>query len=192
MSDKGAPVGAVGLDAGRWRALRKAALQALAKRDLPRRPPTGIEAAAPFPLCSAPTVRPGPVFVLYYRQLVDLPSIRRPESAVPGDPVDVPITIGCVPGTTAVHVGLSLQFEQRWNLLALEIGDLASTMGLAPSEQLTIEVVTSQRKLLEQTVVDSSEVSPVSGSFITSLPMPPIISSATRSATPAQMSTTLL
>jgi hypothetical protein len=56
-----------------------------------------------------------------------------------------------------VYFGLDARFSQIWNLTALTIGDLASTMSLAPREQLTIEVQTSQRKVLDQNSLDSTE-----------------------------------
>ena len=56
-----------------------------------------------------------------------------------------------------VYFGLDARFSQVWNLVELTIGDLASTMSLAPSEQLTIEIQTSQRKVLDQSTLDSTE-----------------------------------
>jgi hypothetical protein len=53
--------------------------------------------------------------------------------------------------------GLDARFSQVWNLTDLTIGDLASTMSLAPREQVTIEVQTSLRKVLDQTTLDSTE-----------------------------------
>jgi len=56
-----------------------------------------------------------------------------------------------------VYFGLDARFRQTWNLTDLTIGDLASTMSLAPREQLTIEIQTSQRKVLDQSTLDSTE-----------------------------------
>jgi len=47
--------------------------------------------------------------------------------------------------------------EQIWNLIGISIGDLSSTIALAPAEELTLEFLTSQRRVLEQTRLDSAE-----------------------------------
>ncbi|GFE84184.1 hypothetical protein GCM10011487_61840 [Steroidobacter agaridevorans] len=56
-----------------------------------------------------------------------------------------------------IHFGLDARFSQVWNLSNVTVGDLATTLALAPQEQLTIELVTSQRKVLDQTALDSTE-----------------------------------
>jgi len=56
-----------------------------------------------------------------------------------------------------IHFGIDARFAQSWNLLDVTIGDLATTVALAPLEQLTVEVLTSQRKVLDQSAMDSTE-----------------------------------
>jgi hypothetical protein len=62
-----------------------------------------------------------------------------------------------VPQLPSYYFGVDLLFEQIWNLLELRIGDLLSTMSLAPSEQLTLEFQSSQRRVLDKDTVDSTE-----------------------------------
>lgn len=53
--------------------------------------------------------------------------------------------------------GIDLKFDQIWNLTKLTLGDLSSTISLAPSEQLTLEFLSSQRTLFEKKTLDSVE-----------------------------------
>ncbi|MEK7248681.1 MAG: hypothetical protein AAB092_09450, partial [Chloroflexota bacterium] len=57
-----------------------------------------------------------------------------------------------------LSVGFDLRFEQTLNLIKVKIGDLSSTMALAPAETLTLELQSTQRRVLDQTTVDSAEV----------------------------------
>jgi hypothetical protein len=49
------------------------------------------------------------------------------------------LKVGCVDILFELNIAIDLRYEQTWNLLELKIGDLESTMSLAPSEQLTLE-----------------------------------------------------
>jgi hypothetical protein len=145
-----------------WKALRLAVVRHLASLRFTGPQAATPKEAIPFPVCATPLSRPGPEFVLYYRNIVDLPALRPPGLEAPWEVLrestkQLELTLACTPVVGQLDLGLSLLFEQRWNLLAVEIGDLASTIGLAPDEHLTIEILTSQRKLLEQKVVDSTE-----------------------------------
>jgi hypothetical protein len=128
---------------------------------LPPSPVSSIEKhqrSKEFPACSAPETRTAPQFILPYRRpwtfyplyIKRLDDVRRPN-----------LEFACVktenPKEFQVYLGYDLRFEQIWNLLGLKIGDLSSTISLAPSERLTIEILNSQRKVLEQTTIDSTE-----------------------------------
>jgi hypothetical protein len=49
------------------------------------------------------------------------------------------LKVGCVDVLFELNIAIDLRYEQTWNLLELKIGDLESTMSLAPSGQLTLE-----------------------------------------------------
>lgn len=111
-----------------------------------------------FPPCAPPDVRTPPSFVVPYRRSI----LIDPISVLVGDPIEGIPTLGiaCVPvGLNGLRMngGVSLTLEQRWNLIRTALGDLASTIALAPAEALTLEFVQSQRKVLEETTVDSVE-----------------------------------
>jgi hypothetical protein len=53
--------------------------------------------------------------------------------------------------------GIDFRFQQVWNLTKVAVGDLSSTMNLAPLERVTVEILTSQRKIFEQKTLDSVE-----------------------------------
>ncbi len=108
-----------------------------------------------FDLCSKPdSIAPQTVV-----------SLRKPISMTPlnvktGDDVNSLSTVSltCI-GIKALEIdlGLDLRFNQTWNLIKFGLGDLSSTMSLAPSEELTLEFLHTQRKLLEKSTVNSTE-----------------------------------
>src|SRR5579871_6203434 len=103
--------------------------------------------AVGFPACSPPDTRTGPQFVLPLRRPIVVSSFGRAgQLTIGGKAVDA-------------SLGLAARFEQTWNLTGLSIGDLSSTMSLAPSEQLTLEFQTTQRNVIDRDVLDSSESS---------------------------------
>jgi hypothetical protein len=108
-----------------------------------------------FPACSPPDVRIPPQFIVPYRRAVLINQIP----VTIGDDIDIPILrLACAKvRSLELWAGFDLKFDQAWNLIRLGIGDLSSTIGLAPSERLTLEFRISQRRLLERTSVDSAE-----------------------------------
>jgi hypothetical protein len=113
--------------------------------------------------CIPPSSRSGPSFVLTLRR----PILFQPPSLLPPDQFGQ-LSLACTPivrtaadGTPipvcTPYYGLDATFAQTWNLTAVTIGDLASTMALAPGEQLTLEFQSSQRKVLEQSTLESTE-----------------------------------
>ncbi|TMB99768.1 MAG: hypothetical protein E6J42_02485 [Chloroflexi bacterium] len=106
-------------------------------------------------VCSAPDTRTPPQFLVHLRH--PFPMCEFVIGL--GDDIDIPkLRFSCIPVTNLrLYLGLSVSFEQRWNLLRLAIGDLSSTVGLAPLEKLTLEVQASQRKVLEQSTLDSTD-----------------------------------
>ena len=120
----------------------------------PPGPPCQAQALK-FDPCKPLTLDGSPEFVLPFRRPIILTNLRTYDAAV-DDALSTPLA-ALVVSRCRVDLGLDPHFEQTWTLTALHIGDLASTMSLAPSEQLTLEFQQSQRKLLDQTVVDSNE-----------------------------------
>lgn len=114
--------------------------------------------AQAFTVCDPLADRIGPAYVIPLRRSLILREvlIRR------GDDIEgVPdIALSCngfdVDGLRA-SFGLSLTFHQVWHLSETAISDLASSISLAPAESLTLEFQASQRKVLEQSTVQSTE-----------------------------------
>ncbi len=138
------------------------AFRFLAAIPTPEVPVTKQKPAEAFPACSPPEMSTPPHFTLPYRRALLTAPIPTSFSA-PGDPdISGPAypRLGCVyivVEEPAVYFSHDHRFEQTWNLIQQEIGDLASTMSLAPSEQLTLEFLNTQRKVLDQTMLDSTE-----------------------------------
>ena len=127
-----------------------------AKQPAPRAAePTNGAQGGPLPACAVPDVRTPPQFILDFRRPLQLKVIRRWPDVDVG-PVD--LKIGCVTVTSG-HIDMALDplFQQTWELQRLSIGDLTSTMGLAPGEKLTLEFQTTKRKVLDQESIDSVE-----------------------------------
>ena len=112
----------------------------------------------PLPACAAPDARTPPKFILEFRRPLQLKTLLPEQGSPPPPPFPSPLSIACV-GVSDFQVDIALDptFEQTWVLQQQSIGDLASTMGLAPGEKLTLEVQTTQRKLLDQESIDSTE-----------------------------------
>lgn len=133
----------------------------------PAQPPAPSPATDTLLVCSAPSTRTGPAFELPLRRPILLKEAGNFKDYRTGNVVtsaDIYSNISQavqIAGTAYtlrdVYFGLDARFSQVWNLVELTIGDLASTMSLAPSEQLTIEIQTSQRKVLDQSTLDSTE-----------------------------------
>ena len=73
---------------------------------------------------------------------------------------DERLKFACVPildGGIDIHIVADLRFDQYWKFETATIGDLASTISLAPAEQLSLQISTSQRKYFEQSTLDTVE-----------------------------------
>jgi len=106
-----------------------------------------------LPICSAPDARVPPQFVVAFRRFLPTAALKL---AIP----EGGFTLACAPlGSSGLEaaLGLDLRFDQTWTLNKLAIGDLSSTVALAPLEELTLEVQNTQRRVLDQTTVDSAE-----------------------------------
>jgi hypothetical protein len=102
--------------------------------------------------CTPPTDKTPPTFTLRLHRPLELCALPTP------DGIDKPYpALACVPVAQKFSLALDLQFEQIWNLQALTLGDLSSTTSLAPLETLTLEFLTTQRRVLEQATLDSAE-----------------------------------
>jgi len=117
---------------------------------------------AVLPPCAAPDLRTNPQFVVPLRRPILLLSlgdiVALANLGIDVTPLPVP-TLSCVqPKRIIGSIALDERFEQKWELDHVSIGDLSSTIGLAPREQLTLEFQTSQRKLMDRSVVDSADV----------------------------------
>jgi hypothetical protein len=114
---------------------------------------SGTEAdAAVLPVCGPPDTRVVPRFNVFFRRFVSTGVTSLDESAG--------FTVACVPaapGGIVASLGLDLRFDQTWSLEQLSIGDLSSTIALAPLEELTLEFQSTQRRVLDQLTVDSAE-----------------------------------
>jgi hypothetical protein len=122
---------------------------------MPRQP----EPAKLVPECAAFTARTAPTAVLPFRRAVELVPI----DIFIGDPIEgqPPLEISCVrvafPRGVVAVLALDLLFEQCWNFQASFVSDLQTTLALAPREEVKLELRTTQRKLLQQSVIDSVE-----------------------------------
>ena len=109
------------------------------------------------PACSPFTARLAPTAVIPFRQAIELWPIEVAlGGTIEGPP---PLRVACVTigGHFLACLALDLLFEQTWNFQASYIADLHTTMALAPREDVRLELKTSQRKVLQQSVVDSVE-----------------------------------
>lgn len=114
-----------------------------------------------------------------YKKVAD-PSIILPCQPPQSAPVDFvirmrqPSTLGSVPLVEFAQAGfafsrmffpsdfecflaLDLRFKQLWNLRKTLIGDLSTTIGLAPGEEVRLDFQVSQRRLLDQSKLYSAE-----------------------------------
>ena len=110
-------------------------------------------ATSPLPICSPPDARVPPEFVVPFRRFL-------PTGGLKLAPPAGGFSLACAPMGPAgidVQAGLDLRFDQTWTLNSLAVGDLSSTIALAPLEQLTLEMQSTQRRVLDQTTVDSAE-----------------------------------
>jgi hypothetical protein len=122
------------------------------------------EKPQPFDVCKPPA-RENQVFTILFRDPLSLCFLTIKELQIPAPPPLPPlppikldtVLAGCVKMKFDASIGLDIRLNQKWKFVNLKIGDLSSTMSLAPSEQLTLEFQSTQRRLLEQSKVDSVE-----------------------------------
>jgi hypothetical protein len=118
-------------------------------------------AAVAFDQCAPPDTRTAPSFIVPFRRPVFSSTLAVDVDLgtdIHIDPGFDALRFSCVPTSQVVlWLALDLHFQQLWNLSKLSIGDLSSTIGLAPLEELTLEFQSSQRRILEQSSVDSAE-----------------------------------
>lgn len=111
-------------------------------------------------LCSPPNTRTAPAFELSYRRpiiLVEAGDFITSPSALYASLPPVILMSGVNYSLAGIFFALDSRFSQIWNLTDVTIGDLGTTIALAPQEQLTVEVLTSQRKVLDQSTMDSTD-----------------------------------
>src|SRR5512146_1272387 len=104
------------------------------------------------PECAPFTTRAAPMTTVPFRQAVQLASIKMG--------FDDQLRIGCVlvpPGGLEPSIALDLRFEQTWAFKEAMVGDLHSTLALAPREHVQLEIRNTQRKVLEQDTIDEVE-----------------------------------
>src|SRR5437879_5774243 len=130
---------------------------ALPKTTVPPQPPAAKNPNDKLLInCAPPTSRTGPVFELSLRRPILL---KEAGDQLNFDPLSSEYVYSYLAETRSIAgvvflmrnvlFRLDARFSQVWNLTDLTLGDLASTMSLAPREQLTIEIQTSQRKVLD-------------------------------------------
>ena len=115
-------------------------------------PVPGQDPPQTYTLCAAPDVRTPTQFRIPFRQPILLENLLLGVAPKPTDP----ITCTKLDGLQS-HLALDPRFEQVWNLQKLSIGDLSATVSLAPLERLELEFRSSQRQLLERSVLESAE-----------------------------------
>src|SRR5215831_2505434 len=105
-----------------------------------------------LPECAPPDTRVPPQFLLFFRRHVPITPPLLDDSP--------PLQLACVAapeGSVVASEAYDVRFVQTWTLLKLALGDLSSTIALAPAEELTLEFQVSQRRVLEQDTIDSAE-----------------------------------
>jgi hypothetical protein len=121
--------------------------------------PKTPEPAKDVPACEPFTARSAPTAVIPFRRAVELHRL----GVSIGDPIEgqEPLELSCVrvafPDGVIASLALDLQLAQQWSFQSTYIADLQTTLALAPREEVRLELRTTQRKLLQQSVVDSVE-----------------------------------
>jgi hypothetical protein len=112
-----------------------------------------------LPECAPFEVRTAPTAVIPFRQAVEL----MPIGVSIGDPIEGQsvLELACVqvasPNGLRVSLALDLVLEQVWLFQEALVSDLHSTLSLSPMEEIRLELKATQRKLLQQTVLDEVE-----------------------------------
>lgn len=124
-------------------------------RSITPSPTTAKSAKAGILVCSAPSARTGPVFVTSLRR--PLIATEYELTASEGGQLAYAALACVMPKRLRAFVGFDVLLDQTWSLTDLTLGDLSSSIALAPGEQLTLEFQSSQRKVLDQSALDSTE-----------------------------------
>ncbi|MFD2741152.1 hypothetical protein ACFSUD_16350 [Sulfitobacter aestuarii] len=144
--------------------------------------PEACKSVEPDP-CTGPGPNTGPEAVIPFRRPLPLTRIefRAPE---PEEQDFTAASSGCFRLRSAkmsVMTALDLEFEQRWWFRAHRRAALATTVSLAPGEQLRLTIETSQRKHFEQKTLDEVEENDTTESTIVDRDVINITRSSTRS-----------
>ena len=132
---------------------------ARSERRKPSREYPSANGGRTVPECAPFEARVAPSAVLPFRQAVELLRL----GVGLGDPIEgLPtLELACVqvarPDGIRVSLALDLAFAQVWLFEQALIADLHSTFSLAPLEAIRLELKVTQRKSLQQSVVDSVE-----------------------------------
>jgi hypothetical protein len=106
--------------------------------------------AIAMPQCQGPGRRSAPEYDFIFRRPLELIDFSL---QIPAD-----FTIACVRVVGArLSLGADFRYRQRWSLRHLLIGDLASSIALAPGETLTLTIKKTQRTQFSENTVQSSE-----------------------------------
>jgi len=152
------------------------------KRDISQVRPVAARVTPEEPVTCFPLDVSSPEYTLYFRKSKPIMSLLLPGKSpiynpdgpnIPGIPKCPDFFISCVrvarPGENpsdqwdsslpnlSFDFSIDLKFEQVWLLINQKIGDLSSSSGLAPGEQVTLEFLSSQRTTLDRQTLDSTE-----------------------------------
>jgi hypothetical protein len=127
----------------------------------PTSPAFSSHAASPFAggtLADPVTTPPRPQQVLRFTQFQDATAL------LGGNALDGPVTVAhALPGLrqpvrAKMRVGLATHLRQTWQLQRVEIGDLVSHQSLAPGETIDLTVERTERRSLDQTREDMTQL----------------------------------
>lgn len=110
--------------------------------------------------CQPLVTRVAPEYEILYRipfelvRLLQVPPASPPASSTPAPSFG----LACVPVRAGLlSIAADLRFRQIWALQSLGIGDLSSSIALAPAEELTLTIRKTQRTQLTEATVKSTE-----------------------------------
>lgn len=126
----------------------------------PSTPAFSSHAGAPFAggtLADPLTTPPNPQQVVRFTQFQDATAL------LVCDALDGPVTVqNALPGNrplqARLRVGLATHLRQTWQLQRVEVGDLVSHQSLAPGETIELTVERTERRSLEQTREDMTQL----------------------------------
>lgn len=127
----------------------------------PSTPAFSSHAGAPFAggtLADPLTTPPKPQQVVRFTQFQDATAL------LVGDALDGPVAVpNALPGLrqplqARLRVGLATHLRQTWQLQRVEVGDLVSHQSLAPGETIELTVERTERRSLDQTREDMTQL----------------------------------